>query len=489
MNDKAPPRRYLPGPAAWLVGVPLGLLLSAPLMALWGVAHPATLLTATQRALGEQDWRVLIDEATFDRGDGWTSPRSWRWRARCVAVVGQLPNSPAMLVDDVTVALPRFTWKADGSTLTLPSVHAHSFELFFDAVTERTEPPPMGEGGLMIVIEQLTVDHFGLSMQKGLNPEVMVSASDVALLTPLRARPQLRELTGQLSLQVADVEVAGVPVHKVHASRAEFTGRGFAATARGLLGDAVVDVELGVNPLIGRAKIDVWAHLHEGTLAGLARVILGHRDMQLLGKVEVTATLAAGGELAAGELRGTADVRVVEAGFARPESRRSALVLATVLTPFLVFDEAGDIIIGDLHGKISFTQRGVSFDTVIYEAPHSVGELRGYVRGSQVSAKLHFRPRPRSGAVEWGFVLRGDVGKPKIALALPSVLRAWTPCDDPANCPLGGGAPKAEPDAAAAKVTRASAADERQQERTEARDARRAERSEQHDAKQAAARE
>jgi hypothetical protein len=148
----------------------------------------------------------------------------------------------------------------------------------------------------------------------------------------------------------------------------------------------------------------------------------------------------------------------------------------------LRFDDAGNVVVGDFHGDLSFTQRGITFDTVTYEAPHSIGELQGYVRGSAVSAKLHFRPRPNSGAIEWGFVLRGDVRKPKIALALPSVLRAWTPCEDSSNCPLVGGAPRSEPDegelteAEIAKEARVAAAAVAKEARVDARDARKTDR-------------
>lgn len=479
MTDPPTPRiSYAPGCAAWLVGVPLGLALGALGVSAWLVVRPQLLVDMLRETNPTGAWTVLIDGATFDRGDGWGSPRSWRWKLGDVTVIGALPHHPSIQIDGLSLAPPLPSLGVDGWVLTFPTLSASRVDLYFGKIEERATPPEPQPGGLTLVFSELFIDRFGLSMQRGLSPEVLVDAADVTLDGPFVTRPLGQELVGDLLLRVATVEVAGVRVDDVHPSRLRFEDHGLAVIASGHLGAAAVGITFDVNPLIGRARMDATAEVRHGTLAGLLESFLGPGEMHLLGQVQAKVTLSAGGDLGPGNLRGTAFVNVTNAGFARPESKRAAVVLAVTLAPFLSVEDAGDVITGDFHGDLSFTQRGITFDTVTYEAPHSIGELQGYVRGSAVSAKLHFRPRPNSGAIEWGFVLRGDVRKPKIALALPSVLRAWTPCEDSSNCPLVGGAPRSEPEddaateaelARAAKIAAAAVAKEA---RVDARDAR-----------------
>lgn len=493
-SSEAPPapraplhRRFLRSPGAWVVGLPLGIVIGLGIFAVWSAIHPLAFVAWSRQALGEGSWRVVVDEATMDYGDGWTTPSSWRWHVKGLAIIGLLPNRPSMLIDDIVLAPPRPSWKDGGLVLTIPWASVQTFDLHFEEVGRQPVLPPPGTGRFTIVIEQIAVAHFGMTMRQGQNPEVVLDATHVSLVAPFRVLPGQRGLIGKLKLDTAWVTVAGILIDDVHPSRIEFTGLGLEIETGAHLGDAAVDASLAVDPLIGRPEVKISAHLHEGTLDGLANAILGEGKMQIIGRVEVTASMVAGGALGPGNMEGTATVNVIDAGFSRPESHRAAVALAVRLAPFLHFDEAQNVVVGDFHGGVSFTQRGVSFDTLTYETTHSVGELRGYVRSSGMSAKLHFTPRKGSGAIEWGFILRGDLRKPKVALAVPAVLRAWTPCEDPTNCALRGGATTADDDedaddekvaAALEREARSEAAEARREARRSGRSERRSVRAE-----------
>lgn len=435
-------RRFLPRGRAWCLGAPLGVLAGGLMLLMWLMVHPLALVGVTRQALAESGWRIVVDDATMDYGAGITTPSSWRWHVRGLAVIGLLPGRPTILIDDLVLAPPRPSWGDDGLVFTTPYAHARRLDLHFEEVTRQAVPPPPGARTFTLVVQALDLESFGMTMRKGINPEVIVEAANISLVAPFHIHPWRRGLTGELVLERASVDIAGVRIDDIVPSRIAFTGLGFEATVRGKLGDTALDATLAVYPLIGPPQVKVQAHLHEGTLSSLADAILGPGPFSFVGRVEVTAELTAGGDLGRGNLAGSATVNVRDAGFARPTARRGAIVLAVRLAPFLTFNLAGDVIIGDFHGDVSFTQLGVAFDTVTYEAAHSIGELRGYARSNGLSAKLHFRPRERSGAIEWGFVIRGTIRKPKVALALPAVLRAWTPCEDSSDCALVGGKSK-----------------------------------------------
>lgn len=491
-GDKPPApdawRPHFPRRHAWCVGVPLGLLIGALLLSMSAVAYPQVVIGWLRRGLGEDEWRVFVEQATFDVGEGWAAPRTWTWHVENLTILGLVPARPSFLLTDVRLTPPRPSWTPDGLVLTVKRASVGRFDIHFEEVARQEEQPPIGESWFTLVVEELEVDAFGMTMRKGLNPEVIIEATDVSLASPFVVRPARRELTGELALDVATVEIAGVLVREVHPTRLAFTGLGMEAVASGLLGDGAVEVQMVVEPLIGPPEVTVEAKLSGSTLDGLADAIMGAGDMQLIGRIaSLSASMKVGGALGRGNLKGHADLHAVNVGFRKPEAHRAAVVLAVNLAPFLSFDADGNVVVGDFHGGVSFTQRGVSFDTVTYEAPHSLGELRGYVQAKGLSAKLHFTPRPGSGAIEWGFVLRGDMRKPKVALALPSVLRRWTPCEDPQNCALVGGASTvedpAEEDAEAtaaalAREARKEGAQERRDDRIEAREERQEDRQE-----------
>jgi hypothetical protein len=450
----------------------VSLALGTAAIVAWSLIHPLAFVAWSRTALGEGNWRIVVDEATMDYGDGVLSPSTWRWHVKGLAIIGLLPNRASMDIDDIVLAPPRPSWSQGGFVLTIPTASVRNFNLHFEEIARQPVPPPPGTGRFTLVVEQVAVEHFGMTMRKGLNPEVIVEAEHVSLVAPFYIMPGQRELVGDLALETAWVRVAGVLVHDVHPSRIQFTGLGLAVAATGKIGRAVVDATLAVDPLIGPPEIRMTAHLHDATLDGLADEIMGPGDMQLIGRVEATVTLVAGGKRGPGNMEGTARVNAVNAGFSRPESHRAAIVIAVHLAPFLHFDDDGNVIVGDFHGDVSFTQRGVSFDTITYEAPNSVGELRGYVHSNGMSAKLHFTPRAGHGAIEWGFILRGDVRKPKVALATPASLRAWTPCEDPTNCGLRGG--DVPPDRAEARAEADAEAELARDARRGAADARKA---------------
>lgn len=475
-----PRPRLLPGCGAWLIGAPIGLALGAVLISGWLAAHPQPAIEIMRRLWPDAMSRVLIEGATFEPGEGWTAPRSWRWHIDHLTVLGTKPQHPTFLVDDLEVAVPEVTWGGDGWVLTVRAAEARRVDMAVGKITERVQPPEPRPSGFTLVVHALVVEHFALSMERGLNPEVLVDADNVRLATPFVARPLAHELTGSLALDVATVSVAGVRVDDVHPSTLRLEDHGLQVVATGKLADALVDITFDVKPLIGRARIDASASLRRASLTGLGLALLESDSVRFLGSVEAKVTLSAGGDLGPGNLRGKAKVDVTGAGFVRPESKRAAVALAVALAPFLRFDDEGNVVVGDFHGDLSFTQRGINFDTITYEAPHSTGELKGYVHGTAVSAKLHFLPLPHSGAIEWGLVLRGDIRKPKIALALPAVLRAWTPCEDADDCPLVGGAPRGEVESEermAAELAKAARAAAREQHAAE-RAARRAEHAE-----------
>ncbi len=451
--------RFLRSPGAWCVGVPVSLVLGSAAIVVWSLIHPLAFVAWSRTALGEGNWRVVVEDATMDYGDGVLSPSTWRWHVKGLAIIGLLPNRPSMDIDDIVLALPRPSWSQGGLVLTIPTASVRDFSLHFEEIARQPVPPPPGTGRFTLVVQQIAVEHFGMTMREGLNPEVILDAEHVSLMAPFYIMPGQRELVGDLALETAWVKVAGVLIHDLHPSRIQFTGLGLAVAAQGKIGHAVVDATLAVDPLIGPPEIRMTAHLHNATLDDLADEILGPGDMQLIGHVEATLTLVAGGKRGPGNMEGTARVNAVNAGFSRPESHRAAIVIAVHLAPFLRFDKDQNVIVGDFHGDVSFTQRGVSFDTITYEAPNSVGELRGYVRSTGISAKLHFKPRAGRGAIEWGFILRGDVRKPKVALATPAALRAWTPCEDPTNCGLRGGDAPPDPEDARAEADAEAALD------------------------------
>lgn len=472
--EATPKQRFLCNLGAWLVGVPIGLVLSAAGVTAWSATHPMFVLAAAHLAAGGS-WGMTIDEAVMDHGEGWMSPSTWTWRCATVEVLPQTERGPTIRLRDVVVGIPRAWWTPAGLIVNVPWATVGALALSFPGVDHPAPPPPAdGPGRVQIAVEALTVAAFAMRMAPGLNPAVSVDATDVTLQSTLWLVPDQRSVTGAVGVGVATASVAGIRMDEVHASRIDFTGDGLEVVASGKLGAALVDASLSVAPLFGRPAIAARAKLHPTTLHGLADAVLGPGDMQLMGTVAAEATLKAGGSLGPGSLQGTADLHIRDAGFIAPESKKAAVVLAVALAPFLRYDDAGNVVVGDMHGGISFDQRGVSFDSVSYEAPHSTGELRGYVHGEGISAKLHFHPRPHSGAIEWGLVMRGATRKPKVALALPATLRAWTPCDDPLDCPLGGGAPKGsdakDPDDAAAAAALARDG------RVEARAARKADR-------------
>jgi hypothetical protein len=481
--EVTPRRRFLCNPGAWLIGVPIGLLLSGLGVTGWSATHPMFVLAAAHLASGGS-WGMTLDDAVMDQGEGWMSPGTWSWRCAVVRVLPQTERGPTIDLQDVVVGIPRVWWTPAGLIVNVPWATVGALALRFPGVDHPAPSPPKdGPGRLQIAVGALTVDAFAMRMAPGMNPAVSVDATDVRLQSTLWLVPDQRSVTGAVAVGSATATVAGIRMDEVTASRIDFTGDGLEVVASGKLGAASVDASLSVTPLFGRPAIAARAQLHPATLHGLADAVLGPGDMQLMGAVEASATLQAGGSLGPGSLRGTADLHIRAAGFIAPESKKAAVILAVALAPFLRYDEAGNVVVGDLHGGISFDQRGVSFDTVSYEAPHSTGELRGYVHGEGISAKLHFLPRPHSGAIEWGLIMRGATRKPKVGLALPVTLRAWTPCEDPLDCPLGGGAPKGgdarDPDDAAAAA--ALARDGRVEARAQRRADREAEKAASHD--------
>jgi len=455
----------------------VGLVLSALAFGAWSATHPMFVLAAAHLVTGDS-WGMTLGETVMEPGEGWTSPGTWRWRSLQVEVLPQSERGPTIHLQDVVIGVPRLWWTPGGVVVNVPWATVGALALSFPGVDHRPPPPPLdGPGRLQISLEALTVERFSMRMAPGLNPAVSVDATDVALLTPLWLIPDQRSLTGGVGLGTATATVSGIRVDHVQASRIDFTGDGLEVVAAGKLGEAEVDASLSVAPLFGRPAIAARATLHPGRLRGLSDAVLGPGEMELMGVVDATATLAAGGTLGPGRLSGTADLRIRGAGFIKPESHKAAVVLAVALAPFLKYDDDGNVVVGDLEGGISFTERGVSFDTVSYEAPNSTGELRGYVHGEGISAKLHFHPRPGSGAIEWGLVMRGSTRKPKVALAVPFVLRAWTPCEDPLDCSLVGGSSKADRDDRADDAAAAALAREgRSVARAERRDAQQAER-------------
>ncbi len=412
--------------------------------------HPLAFLAWARPYMAEGPWRIVVEDATLDMGDGWMAPGSWRWNVEAFALVSREPHRPSILFQDAVLSPPRVSWGANGLVLTFTTATLRSLDLHFDEIVRQKAPPPVGTRRLTIVVESIAVEHFGMTMRKGINPEVIVEAENVSLLGDFRVRPFQRQLDGLLALESAWAEVAGIRFDDVHARRVAFVGLGFEVDASGKVGTADFDATMEVLPLIGPPKISMTAHLHETTLDNLADAILGAGDLQFVGRIEVDATLVAGGDLGAGGMAGTAEINVQNAGFSKPNSHRAIVMMAVRLAPFLTFDAEGNVIVGDIHGGVSFDAKGVSLDSLTYDAKHSVGELRGYVRSDGISAKLHFRPRPNSGAIEWGFILRGAVQKPKVALALPAVLRDWKPCTDPNDCAISGGptTAEAEPEAA-----------------------------------------
>ena len=475
-----PPRqRFLRSWGAWLVGVPLGLVLGAPLALL----RPSILLPAFTHYTADQDWRIAVDDAVMDYGHGWSSPRTWRWHVTGLTILHKAPHRPTMFFDEMYIAPPRLSWSPDGWVITIPSASVNRFDMHFEEVARQDAPPPVASRRLTLVLEQLEVAHFGMTMRKGHNPEVIVEATHATLEGPFWAKPFQRKLAGKLATETAWAEVAGIRFDDIEASRIAFTGLGFEVDAATRVGVSKLDAELQVLPLIGPPQITMTARIHETSMNSLSDAILGVNDMQFIGRIAATATLTAGGKNGPGSVSGHATVNVRDSGFSQAESAKPGLAMAVRLAPFLHFDDDGNIVVGDFHGDVSFTEKGVTFGEMIYEAPHSVGELHGYVRSTGISAMLHFTPRPGSLAIAWGLILRGDLRKPKVALALPAVLNRWTPCSDPHNCGLSGGPTPAEEEAAdeeeaaladLEREARAAAASDRRDERKAARVERRA---------------
>ncbi|MCB9663953.1 MAG: hypothetical protein H6732_07555 [Alphaproteobacteria bacterium] len=421
------------------VAVLLGLLFGSVGATVVLLREPGRVVARARAPLAEQGWALAVDGGTFETDCGAAGDR-WCWRFGAVELLGLRAGRPTLLLADLEIGLPRPGATLHGPALVVPWATVGAFALHFEEVVPQEEPPPARPGGLGFAVRELALGRFGLTMREGRGPAVVAEAEEVGLISPFEVRPAARAFHGELTLEHASVEVAGVVIDEVVPERIVFTGPGLDLVARARLGEVVMDATLGVSPLIGRAGVDLRARLHESSLDAIVDAILGPGDLEALGQVQGDVHLRAGGALGPRRLEGEATVDVRDAGFSKPEKGKALVTLAVDLAPFLHHDAERHVIVGDLHGGVSFTERGVSFDSLTYEAPHSVAELRGYVRSRGVSAKLHFHPREGSAAIEWGFVLHGPLRRPKVALAVPAALRKWTPCEDPLHCAVAGGA-------------------------------------------------
>lgn len=436
-------RARWPGLGAWLIGTPIGVLLGLGLFASLAVARPARFVRLADDFLRPMGHRFQVDDIVLEMPDGPGHPGAWRWRIRGLGFLGKVPDAPVLLLDEATLDVPRIVPTPGGWQVRFPELRVERADLFF-AETKRPEDWAITVSPLeRVAIDHVRIERFVLTMAAHADkPEVLVDAEAV-VGTDVSFQPGPRLLTAQVDLGVATASVAGVAFTDVHADDGvQFTGTGLRTHATGTLGEhQQVEVDLVVDPLFRPPKVTLDGVIRDGTLGDLADAILGPGTVAISGALAVTGHLEAGDAVGVGKLRGYATVHVGNADLTLPDDVKDVIVAALHLAPFLRLD-GRTILFGDLDGRVSFTERGVDFDHVVYEAPHSDATIAGYVHSRGLSAKMHFDPRPGEGAVEWGIILRGELDKPKVALAVPAVLRSWEPCHDPLDCPLKGGAPE-----------------------------------------------
>lgn len=443
VEPKEPPwrtRRWFPGLLAWLIGTPVGVVLGcAGIVAFVSADLEHRAVPVLRVVLEAQGHHLSVLAGTISVGK---DPLGClRVEAQDVVLFGATPYAPTVWVEGIEVLAPRLVrhdgrWSVQMAEVRLTDVTV--------LVARRKRPKDWTAYRSWlsrVEVGRVAVDGLELLLpQDGHMTEVLLTAS-AAEVWAMTYSPGDRALHGEGSVASTEITVAGVDFHGVHASVLGFDGDGMDVRAAGRLGALPLRASLRLSPLFRPPKVWVQAHVDRGQLRDLSHALLGEDAPMVDGVMSLSGDLEAGHHLGPGALRGQASVDLAGVAFTVPNDAKPGLLLAGRLLPFLrVTDRT--IQFGELVGEVSYTQAGVTFDEVTYDAPHSVAEVAGYVRGDGLSAMMHFRPKPHSGAIGWGFVVHGALRHPKVTLASAPLLNHWSPCDDPLDCGVRGGRAK-----------------------------------------------
>lgn len=410
----------VPGVAAWVVGivlgVPLGLLVASLAVAL----DPHPWLRATDRVLPD-GLRLHADRLTLDR----TGP-TWRWQVEGLAVLGAPPAGPVVLVDHATLTLPRLRPSATlGLAVEIADVSADEVVLWWPERRVPSAPAWSWSPLAALTVAAARAGSLEIVMREdGPRPELLIDGEGVTV-QDLSLEPRGKQLRGRGAIRSATVSVVGVAFDDVRSDDVRFTGPGLAATAEARLGGDLLRVDLEVSPLMGPPVVALHATMTEGHLSSIAETITAADLTFLEAVVSVDATLLAGRALP-GEspVWGEAAVDVRDLALTLPDDLALKARTGLGLAPFVTLQQ-GVAHFPDVAGRVHFTASSLRLDRLELDAPHSVGVLEGRVESTALDARLDMQPRPGHGAIRWGLLVSGDFGHPEVKLAFPPALDRW----------------------------------------------------------------
>jgi len=411
-----PGLRKVPGPGAWVVGVPIGLLLWVVLASVAVLHRPDLAISGLHRLTAGSGSLLHADRIRIDKPDGWSSPTTWVLRVEGLFFRGVRGRAPSLLVDEVEVGFPTWALLGDGD-VDVPHVRVHGATL---AWVERVRPKgftPRRTWPRRLVIERAEVQGFDLVMaeQDGLIGVVVEDAG--GLVAPFVFDFGTRDMQAAIQARAVSVDLGGVVVRDVRAPSFAFAGQRMILSAEATIAGAPFDGQLELAPLTGGPPtLDVSAHLPRADLGALLRATVGE-DLGLRGHVKAHGRLHIPPHGRLPDMQGMAVIDAQGVHIALPDSLKQGLVGAMDLVDFMQVDpKARTLDLGPVGGRVDLQDGALVFTELYYIAPREVGRIDGSFAPGTIDVRVRFQPKAGSGALPWGFTLSGPTSKPRFAL-------------------------------------------------------------------------
>ncbi len=408
-----------PGLGAWLVGVPIGLLLWGGAVSLALLHRPDLAIPAAHQLAGRSAGSgtlVHADTIRIDKPDGWLSPSTWVVRIEGLFVRGVRGKAPSVLVDRLEVGFPSWTTLGDGD-IDIPFVRVHGATL---AWVKRVRPKPFTPTETWprrLVIGRGEVEGFDLVMA-GEDTLIGVTLEGAhGRLAPFVFDFGSRDMEAAIQARAASMDIGGVVVEDLHAPSFAFAGQQMILAAEATIAGAPFEGHMVLSPVVGGPPtLDVSANLPEAELGALLRATVGE-DLGLRGHVKAHGTLHLPPHATLADIEGMAVVDAPGVHMELPDSLKQALVGALDLVDFMEVDpKARTVDLGPVGGRVDLQGGALVFTEMYYIAPRTVGRIDGSFAPKEVDVRVRFQPKAGSGALPWGFSLTGPTTKPSFAL-------------------------------------------------------------------------
>jgi hypothetical protein len=406
-----------------LAALGVGGTLLALLALLAGVvARPAVLAVPVNWWLGDRPIRVQVDDARLGAPSGWLHPSRWQWRIEGFSVVSHQPGTPTLLADVLVVRMPDLRRSWQQRSIVLPEVDALNFIV---AVPDPTPPPPFEEADSWpvrgLVIDQGVLRGFELVVRDATGTTILADGVD-GQIVGFRYDFGHREMFGHAASRGGHVVVGPIEACNVQAIPVAFAGTTMEARGFGYVGGQRTDVRFSATGLLRPgADIDAEFDMDEGDLRSLLADILGDQAPNVDGKVSGQAVF----ESEPPEAHVGITFQLHDGQVTLADDTRSLVLTALKLAPFVELDDHL-LRLGVLSGHLVLSDGVITLTGGRYQADRSAGQVDGRVDRTSLRARVRFSPEPGASGVPWGILLTGSPQHPKVQLADPEVLEAWS---------------------------------------------------------------